>query len=128
MAESKAFTIQTRKFMTNRLLSMKQFVIDVLHPMFQSFCLLVLCLILCPFIKSELKEKLQRMYDLKSESSTFVCIQNVNYEPKYRLIRNGLDTKVEMSRKQLMERKNRAKKILGVKKVIKNAAKGEKKK
>ena len=30
---------------------------------------------------------------------------------------NGLDTKVEKSRKQLKERKNRAKKIRGVKKV-----------
>ncbi|KAK9206678.1 hypothetical protein WN943_016957 [Citrus x changshan-huyou] len=57
------------------------------------------------------------------------------FEPKYRLIRvdatskawpwmylwplipvNGLDTKVEKSRKQLKERKNRAKKIRGVKK------------
>ncbi|KAL9250349.1 Small ribosomal subunit protein eS24y-like protein [Drosera capensis] len=33
------------------------------------------------------------------------------YEPKYRLFRDGLDTKVEKSRKQLKERKNRAKKI-----------------
>jgi hypothetical protein len=32
---------------------------------------------------------------------------------------NGLDTKVEKSRKQLKERKNRAKKIRGVKKVMK---------
>ena len=31
---------------------------------------------------------------------------------------NGLDTKVEKSRKQMKERKNRAKKIRGVKKVI----------
>lgn len=30
---------------------------------------------------------------------------------------NGLDTKVEKSRKQMKERKNRAKKIRGVKKV-----------
>lgn len=30
---------------------------------------------------------------------------------------NGLDTKIEKSRKQLKERKNRAKKIRGVKKV-----------
>lgn len=36
-------------------------------------------------------------------------------EMKYRLIRNGLDTKVEKSRKQI-ERKNRAKKVDGVKK------------
>lgn len=32
-------------------------------------------------------------------------------------MQNGLDTKVEKSRKQLKERKNRAKKIRGVKKV-----------
>ncbi|GKG21350.1 40S ribosomal protein S24-1, partial [Tanacetum coccineum] len=32
MADTKAITIRTRKFMTNRLLSRKQFVIDVLHP------------------------------------------------------------------------------------------------
>ena len=34
------------------------------------------------------------------------------------LFQNGLDTKVEKSRKQMKERKNRAKKIRGVKKVI----------
>ncbi|KAF6159882.1 hypothetical protein GIB67_032966 [Kingdonia uniflora] len=32
MADTKVVTIRTRKFMTNRLLSRKQFVIDVLHP------------------------------------------------------------------------------------------------
>ncbi|ESQ32210.1 hypothetical protein EUTSA_v10005344mg, partial [Eutrema salsugineum] len=36
------------------------------------------------------------------------------FEPKYRLIRNGLDTKIERSRKQMKERKKRAKKIRGV--------------
>ncbi|RXI05533.1 hypothetical protein DVH24_017575 [Malus domestica] len=44
--------------------------------------------------KAELKEKLARLYE------------------------NGLDTKVEKSRKQLKERKNGAKKIRGVKKVL----------
>lgn len=38
--------------------------------------------------------------------------QNIN------LFQNGLDTKIEKSRKQMKERKNRAKKIRGVKKVI----------
>ena len=32
-------------------------------------------------------------------------------------MQNGLDTKIEKSRKQLKERKNRSKKICGVKKV-----------
>ncbi|KAH9729813.1 40S ribosomal protein S24-1 [Citrus sinensis] len=68
MADTKAVTLRTRKFMTNRLLSRKQFVIDVLHP------------------------------------------------GRANVSKNGLDTKVEKSRKQLKERKNRAKKIRGVKK------------
>ncbi|KAI3682705.1 hypothetical protein L1987_82882 [Smallanthus sonchifolius] len=125
MADTKAVTIRTRKFMTNRLLSRKQFVIDVLHPGRPNVS------------KAELKEKLARMYEVKDPNSIFVfkfrthfgggkstgfgliydSVENAKkYEPKYRLVRNGLDTKVEKSRKQLKERKNRAKKIRGVKK------------
>ncbi len=37
--------------------------------------------------------------------------------PLHRLVRQGLATKVERSRKQLKERKNRVRKIRGVKKV-----------
>ncbi|GFZ04730.1 ribosomal protein S24e family protein [Actinidia rufa] len=124
MADSKAVTIRTRKFMTNRLLSRKQF--------------------------AELKEKLSRMYEVKDPNAIFVfkfrthfgggkstgfgliydSVENAKkYEPKYRLIRNGLDTKVEKSRKQMKERKNRAKKIRGVKKTkAGDAAKAGKKK
>ncbi|KAM2513390.1 hypothetical protein ACFX1W_025902 [Malus domestica] len=121
MADSKAVTIRTRKFMTNRLLSRKQFVIDVLHPGRPNVS------------KAELKEKLARLYE-GGESTGFGLIyesvENAKkYEPKYRLIRNGLDTKVEKSRKQLKERKNGAKKIRGVKKTkAGDAAKGGKKK
>ncbi|CAA7025962.1 unnamed protein product [Microthlaspi erraticum] len=124
MAE-KAVTIRTRKFMTNRLLSRKQFVIDVLHPGRANVS------------KAELKEKLARMYEVKDPNAIFVfkfrthfgggkssgfgliydTVESAKkFEPKYRLIRNGLDTKVEKSRKQIKERKNRAKKIRGVKK------------
>ncbi|KAK4441662.1 40S ribosomal protein S18 [Sesamum alatum] len=123
----KAVTIRTRKFMTNRLLSRKQFVIDVLHPGRPNVS------------KAELKEKLARMYEVKDPNAIFVfkfrthfgggkstgfgliydSVENAKkYEPKYRLIRNGLDTKVEKSRKQMKERKNRAKKIRGVKKSV----------
>ncbi|KAL3591352.1 hypothetical protein D5086_009992 [Populus alba] len=107
----KAVTIRTRKFMTNRLLSRKQF--------------------------AELKEKLASLYEVKDTNTIFVfkfrthfgggkstgfgliydTVDNAKkYEPKYRLIRNGLATKVEKSRKQLKERKNRSKKVRGVKK------------
>ncbi|KAI3783072.1 hypothetical protein L2E82_13134 [Cichorium intybus] len=137
MADTKAVTIRTRKFMTNRLLSRKQFVIDVLHPGRPNVS------------KAELKEKLARMYEVKDPNAIFVfkfrthfgggkstgfgliydSVENAKkYEPKYRLVRNGLDTKVEKSRKQLKERKNRAKKIRGVKKTKAGDAAKKKKK
>ncbi|CAA0816713.1 40S ribosomal protein S24-2 [Striga hermonthica] len=132
----KAVTIRTRKFMTNRLLSRKQFIIDVLHPGRANVS------------KAELKEKLARMYEVKDPNGIFVfkfrthfgggkstgfgliydSVESAKkFEPKYRLIRNsrlsllshklvilmcnnGLDTKVEKSRKQMKERKNRARK------------------
>ncbi|KAF9681690.1 hypothetical protein SADUNF_Sadunf05G0028900 [Salix dunnii] len=121
----KAVTIRTRKFMTNRLLSRKQFIIDVLHPGRANVS------------KAELKEKLGNLYEVKDPNTIFVfkfrthfgggkstgfgliydTVDNAKkYEPKYRLIRNGLATKVEKSRKQMKERKNRAKKVRGVKK------------
>ncbi|KAG9157987.1 hypothetical protein Leryth_000159 [Lithospermum erythrorhizon] len=92
----KAVTIRTRKFMTNRLLSRKQFVIDVLHPGRANVA------------KAELKEKLGRMYEVKDPNAIFVfkfrthfgggkstgfgliydSVENAKkYEPKYRLIR-----------------------------------------
>ncbi|XP_065863313.1 small ribosomal subunit protein eS24z-like isoform X1 [Euphorbia lathyris] len=115
-----------------------QQVIDVLHPGRANVS------------KAELKEKLASLYEVKDTNAIFVfkfrthfgggkstgfgliydSVDNAKkFEPKYRLIRNGLDTKVEKSRKQLKERKNRAKKIRGVKKTkAGDAAKAGKKK
>ncbi|CAM0152336.1 unnamed protein product [Urochloa decumbens] len=116
-----AVTLRTRKFMTNRLLSRKQFVLEVLHPGRANVS----------------KDKLSKVYEVKDPNCIFVfkfrthfgggkstgfglIYDNVEaakkFEPKYRLIRNGLATKVEKSRKQMKERKNRARKIRGVKK------------
>ncbi|MQM02847.1 hypothetical protein Taro_035617 [Colocasia esculenta] len=101
-------------------------------------------------VQAELKEKLARMYEVKNPDAIFVfkfrthfgggkstgfgliydSVEHAKkYEPKYRLIRNGLATKVEKSRKQMKERKNRAKKVRGVKKTkAGDAAKAGKKK
>ncbi|KAM0869686.1 hypothetical protein ACQ4PT_040507 [Festuca glaucescens] len=97
--------------------------------------------------KTELKDKLAKMYDVKEpnciivfkfrthfgggKSTGFGLIYDSvdaakKFEPKYRLIRNGLATKVGKSRKQIKERKNRSKKIRGVKKTKADAA-GKKK-
>ncbi|KAJ6721546.1 40S RIBOSOMAL PROTEIN S24 [Salix viminalis] len=92
----KAVTIRTRKFMTNRLLSRKQFIIDVLHPGRANVS------------KAELKEKLSSLYEVKDPNAIFVfkfrthfgggkstgfgliydSVESAKkYEPKYRLIR-----------------------------------------
>ncbi|KAK1666828.1 hypothetical protein QYE76_054987 [Lolium multiflorum] len=130
-----AITLRTRKFMTNRLLSRKQFVLEVIHPGRANVP------------KTELKDKLAKMYDVKEpncivvfkfrthfgggKSTGFGLIYDSvdsakKFEPKYRLIRNGLATKAGKSRKQIKERKNRSKKIRGVKKTKADAA-GKKK-
>jgi small subunit ribosomal protein S24e len=88
-------------------------------------------------MQTELGERLSKMYDVKDPNCTFVfglktqfgggkstgfglIYDNVDaakkFEPKYRLIRNGLATAISKSRKQRKERKNRVKKIRGVKK------------
>eukprot|EP00850_Spirogloea_muscicola_P019002 SM000180S03527 [mRNA] locus=s180:103564:104810:- [translate_table: standard] len=136
MADAKACTVRTRKFMTNRLLSRRQFIIDVLHPGRPNVS------------KAELKEKLQKLYEVRDVQTIFVfgfrtqfgggkstgfgliydSLETAKkFEPKYRLIRNGLATKVEKSRKQIKERKNRTKKIRGTKKA-KGAGEAAKKK
>ena len=118
-------TIRTRKFMTNRLLSRKQFIIDVLHPGAANVS------------KADLKEKLAKMYDVRDANciSLFgfrtqfgggksigfgLIYDNIDaikkFEPKHRLVRNGLLDAVQKSRKQIKERKNRTKKLRGAKK------------
>merc|ERR1711935_259196 len=49
-------TLRTRKFMTNRLLSRRQFILDVLHPGRANVP------------KSELREKLAKMYDVSDNA------------------------------------------------------------
>merc|ERR1712046_64206 len=56
----KACRIRTRKFMTNRLLQRKQFVIDVLHPGRPNVP------------KAEIMEKLAKMYDFKDPEGIIV--------------------------------------------------------
>jgi len=120
-----AVTIRTRKFLTNRLLQRRQFVVDVLHPARQGPS------------KLEINEKLATLYKTDKtrvvtfgfrthfgggRSTGFGLIYDdeaaqKRFEPKYRLVRSGLEPKVERaSRKLRHERKNRAKKYRGTKK------------
>ncbi|KAH0838311.1 ribosomal protein L23/L15e core domain-containing protein [Lanmaoa asiatica] len=118
-------TLRTRKFITNRLLSRRQFVLDVLHPSRPNVS------------KSDLQEKLATLYKTDKNrvvlfglrthfgggrSTGFALIYDDEasqrkFEPKHRLIRSGIAPKVERpSRKLRHERKNRAKKVRGTKK------------
>ncbi|EIN13732.1 hypothetical protein PUNSTDRAFT_109914 [Punctularia strigosozonata HHB-11173 SS5] len=126
MADASApITVRTRKFLTNRLLSRRQFVVEVLHPGRANVS------------KSDLSEKLADIY--KADKARVVVFglrtqfgggrttgfgliyddeaAHKKFEPRYRLVRSGLATKVEKpTRKLRKERKNRAKKLRGTKK------------
>ncbi|KAJ3179777.1 ribosomal 40S subunit protein S24B [Irineochytrium annulatum] len=120
--------------MSNRLLSRRQFVFDVIHPNSAGIS------------HKDLGAKLAKMYKSSEEcvftfgmrtvfgggKSTGFCLiydsldQAKKFEPKYRLIRHGIGAKGTISRKQRKERKNRAKKFRGTKKA--KAASSDKKK
>jgi len=123
--EEKKCTIKTRKFMVNPLLSRKQFIVDVIHPGRASVS------------KKELQAKLAQIYKIEDlqriflygfktafgggRSTGFSLIYDTvplakKFEPKYRLIKQGLVTATATGRKQRKERRNRAKKVRGKKK------------
>merc|ERR1712063_248595 len=131
-AVTMSVTVRTRNFMTNPLLSRRQFLLDVIHPGKANVS------------KEDLRKTLAQMYKVNDEKCIFVFGFQTQfgggrssgfgliydtvaaakcYEPRYRLVRQGLTTKVESSRKQRKERKNRAKKLKG--KRARKAAKGK---
>jgi small subunit ribosomal protein S24e len=118
---SDSVTVRTRKFIKNSLLQRRQMIIDVVHPNKANAS------------RAELKEALGKMYKSDAElvivfgmktqfgggkSSGFALIYDnkealVKFEPKHRVVRNGMGEKKETSRKQIKESKNRGKKIRG---------------
>ncbi|ELK27102.1 PREDICTED: 40S ribosomal protein S24 [Myotis davidii] len=119
-------TIQTRKFMTNRLLQQKQMVIDVLHPGKATVP------------KTDIREKLAKMYKTTPDvifvfgfRTHFGGGRTYDYldyakknEPKHRLARHGLyEEKNKTSGKQRKELKNRMKKVRGIAKANVSAGK-----
>ncbi|WVR06589.1 hypothetical protein IAU60_003621 [Kwoniella sp. DSM 27419] len=117
-----AVTLRTTKFITNRLLNRRQFVLTVVHPTRANVS------------RSELSEKLGALYKTEKDrvvvfglktkfgggsSTGFGLIYDdeesqKKFEPKHRLVRAGLAEKVvKASRKLRKERKNRAKKVRG---------------
>ena len=119
-----ASSIRTRKFLTNRLLGRKQFIIDVLHPSKPNVSIADL--------QKELADKYRAkancifIFGLKThfgggKSTGFGLIYDNEAkakegEPKYRLARNGLGEPSAGGMKSKKERKNRMKKLRGIKK------------
>ncbi|ORX37138.1 putative structural constituent of ribosome [Kockovaella imperatae] len=122
MDPSGPVTLRTSKFITNRLLNRRQFVITVIHPTRANLS------------RSELSEKLAALYKTDKErvvvfglrtsfgggsSTGFGLVYDdeesqKKFEPQYRLVRSGLaEKKVKPSRKLRKERKNRSKKVRG---------------
>ncbi|KAI0361634.1 40S ribosomal protein S24 [Trametes cingulata] len=126
MADNSApVTIRTRKFITNRLLARRQFIVDVLHPNRPNVS------------KAELSERLAAIYKTDKERVVTFGLRTIfgggrstgfgliyddeasqkKFEPKHRLIRSGLMVAPpKTNRKLRKERKNRAKKFRGTKK------------
>ena len=118
---SDSVTVRTRKFIKNSLLQRRQMIVDIVHPGKANAS------------RTELKEALGKMYKSNQElvivfglktqfgggrSSGFALIYDTEdslkkFEPKHRVIRNGMQEKKESSRKQIKEAKNRGKKIRG---------------
>ncbi|CAE7497247.1 RPS24B [Symbiodinium microadriaticum] len=133
MGDKLPVQIRTRKFIRNALLSRRQFVIDVIHPGRANLS------------RSETQDKLAEMYKVKDKNTVFVfgfrsqygggkstgfaliydTIEDARkFEPRYRLARSGLVKGREGSRKQIKEKKNRAKKVWGVgRRIAKHKAK-----
>merc|ERR1711881_180983 len=128
-------TVRTRKFLTNRLLCRKQMVVDIIHPNAPT-----------PK-KTEVREQLAKSYKTTADTIIAFGFQTVfgggkttgfaliydnvemakKFEPKYRLVRHGLATKVDKkSRKQRRELRNRQKKVRGTKKATVGAAQKKK--
>ncbi|KAI8942121.1 hypothetical protein NX059_000213 [Plenodomus lindquistii] len=107
MADSQV-TLRTRKFIRNPLLGRRQMVVDVLHPNRANVS------------KDELRGKLAELYKAKKDdvsvfgfkthfgggkSTGFALIYDSNeamkkFEPRYRLVRYGMATKVEKASRQ----------------------------
>jgi len=128
--DKSTFHVRTRKYMNNKLLQRKQMVIDVSHFGRASVP------------KAELREKVAKMFKAKDSNqvvlfgfkmafgggkTTGFCLVYDDmtalkkFEPRYRLIRQGLGQKKEGSAKQKKEKKNRLKKLRGVEKAKKAA-------
>ncbi|KAI2606285.1 putative 40S ribosomal protein S24 [Hypoxylon fragiforme] len=128
-------TLRTRKFIRNPLLGRKQMVVDILHPGRANISKDLLRGELSTMYKAQ-KDQVS-VFGLRTQfgggkTTGFALVYDSpeamkKFEPRYRLVRVGLSTKVEKaSRQQRKQRKNRQKTLRGTAKVKGAKAKKEK--
>merc|ERR1711957_185020 len=118
---SEAVVIKTRKFKRNPLLSRKQMIVDVIHPGRANVSKDELSELLAGMYKGD--SKLTILFGFRTKfgggKSTGFCLiydnqeSMIKFEPKHRMVRKGVSTKKETSRKAMKEAKNKGKKIRG---------------
>ncbi|WOO77918.1 40S ribosomal protein S24 [Vanrija pseudolonga] len=121
MADSGPVTIRTSKFITNRLLNRKQFLLTITHPTRANLS------------RVELGERLGQLYKADKERVVVFGLRTKfgggvtqgfglvyddeesqkAFEPKHRLVRSGLATKVEKASRKLRCVRGTAKKSAG---------------
>ncbi|OEU15673.1 ribosomal protein S19 [Fragilariopsis cylindrus CCMP1102] len=118
---SDAVIIKTRKFKRNPLLARKQMIVDVIHPGRANVSKDELSELLAGMYKGD--SKLTILFGFRTKfgggKSTGFCLiydnqeSMIKFEPKHRMVRKGVSTKKETSRKAMKEAKNKGKKIRG---------------
>ncbi|CAJ1960877.1 unnamed protein product [Cylindrotheca closterium] len=118
---SDAVIIKTRKFKRNPLLARKQMIVDVIHPGRANVSKSELGDLIANMYKGD--AKLTVMFGFRTKfgggKSTGFCLiydneeSMIKFEPKHRMVKKGVSTKKETSRKAMKEAKNKGKKVRG---------------
>mmetsp|Transcript_3676 Transcript_3676/g.6809 ORF Transcript_3676/g.6809 Transcript_3676/m.6809 type:complete len:139 (-) Transcript_3676:80-496(-) len=121
MGGDSAVVVKTRKFIRNPLLSRRQMIVDIIHPGRPNVPKKELQDVIAPMYKAD--PKLTFLFGFKTQfgggRTTGFCLlydseeAAKKFEPKHRLIRNGMKEKKESSRKMIKETKNKGKTIRG---------------
>mmetsp|Transcript_20785 Transcript_20785/g.30621 ORF Transcript_20785/g.30621 Transcript_20785/m.30621 type:complete len:138 (+) Transcript_20785:113-526(+) len=116
-----AVIVKTRKFIRNPLLSRRQMIVDIIHPGRSGVPRKELQEVIGGMYKAD--PKLTVLFGFRhkfggGKSTGFCLIYDSEeackkFEPKYRLIRQGMTEAKETSRKAIKEAKNKGKKIRG---------------
>nr|VZI43260.1 unnamed protein product [Spirometra erinaceieuropaei] len=126
MENTKNALLRTRRFFSNRLLSRKQMIVDIIHPGRRALSREAICDLLARKFKTTSDVVFAFGFRTKfggGKSSGFVNVYDsadfaIKFEPKHRLLRNGLLVVTERKARVLRKKtKNEMKNIRGIAKL-----------